>query len=461
MAKRNLIRVIQREAFGEMDFKLKANPLKSLDPFLDGSNLLRVGGRLSKASEAYDTKHPVILPKSSQLSRLIALNCHEKVAHQGRNLTMNQIRSAGYWIVGCRKIVASLINKCVTCVRHRGTPKGQKMADLPEERVSPSPPFTYCGIDCFGPFSVREGRREMKRYGLLITCLASRAIHIETLDDLSTDAFLNGLRCFIAIRGKVRLIRCDQGTNFVGAKNELQENLKKLDLESITRKLLEHECEFQFNPPSASHMGGVWERQIRSVRSVLSGILEQSTSTRLDTSSLRTLMYEVMAIVNSRPLTTENLERADGPLPLSPNNLLTAKSGIVMPPPPGHFERADLYLRKRWRRVQYLVDLFWTRWKKEYLQILQVRNKWHKPQRNLCKGDIVLLQEEATCRSDWKMGKVTETLLGDDGFVRRVKVLVATPALDAKGKPLQQRTYLERPVHKLVVILRQEDSSEF
>jgi len=457
-AERNLIRVIQKEKFEETcELKSRSHPLQNLDPFHDNDNVLRVGGRLRKTSEMYGVKHPAILPKNSHLSHLIAAHHHQKTAHQGRNMTINEIRSGGYWIVGCRRVVSSLINKCVTCNKHRGKNRGQKMADLPEERVEPSPPFTYCGLDCFGPFIVKEGRREMKRYGLIFTCLAMRAIHIEVLDDLTTDSFLNGLRCFIAIRGKVRMIRCDQGTNFVGAKHELKENLKKLDQEAITSKLLDLECEFKLNPPSSSHMGGVWERQIRNVRNVLTGILDSGS--RLDTSSLRTVMYEAMAIVNSRPLTVENLERADGPLPLTPNHLLTMKSGVVMPPPPGKFDREDLYLKKRWRRVQFLVNLFWTRWKREYLQTLQTRNTWQQTQRNVRMGDIVLLQEDGICRTDWKVAKVVETYASDDGLIRKVRLLMATSQLDKQGKPKQQRTYLERPVHKLVVLLPDERST--
>ncbi len=132
------------------------------------------------------------------------------------------------------------------------------MADLPKERTEASPPFTYCGIDCFGPFIVKEGRKELKRYGLLFTCLCSRAVHIETLDDLTADAFMNALRVFIAIRGPVRQLRCDQGTNFMGARREFSELLKGMDQE----RLRAISCEFVVNVPSASHMGGVWERQI-------------------------------------------------------------------------------------------------------------------------------------------------------------------------------------------------------
>ncbi|CAM4729270.1 unnamed protein product [Leuciscus chuanchicus] len=204
----------------------------------------------------------------------------------------------------------------------------QKMADLPPERMEATPPFTYSGMDCFGPFNVKDGRKELKRYGLLFTCMCSRAIHIEVLDDLSTDAFLNALRCFIAIRGNVSQLRSDQGTNFVGARNEFQELMKGMDRERVK----ELGCNFVMNPPASSHMGGVWERQIRTVRNVLTSILDQSAG-RLDSSSLRTFLYEVMAAVNSRPLTTEHLNDPLGPEPLTPNHILTMKSSIIAPPP--------------------------------------------------------------------------------------------------------------------------------
>jgi hypothetical protein len=201
LGEKALIKAIQREAFENTN---DSKVLKDLDPFRDEDDVLRVGGRLTKSSEPYAVKHPVILPRQSHISYLIALHLHEATAHQGRSLTMNEIRARGFWIVGCRRVVSSLINRCITCIKHRGRAKGQKMSDLPEERVEPSPPFTYCALDCFGPFVVKEGRKEVKRYGLIITCLAMRAVHIEVLDDLTTDSFINGLRCLIALRGKVR-----------------------------------------------------------------------------------------------------------------------------------------------------------------------------------------------------------------------------------------------------------------
>lgn len=178
-----------------------------LDPILD-NGLLRVGGRLRKSSSAsFELKHPVILPKEGIVTQLILDHCHKKTQHQGRGQTLNDLRANGYWTIGASKVVAKHIKCCVTCRKVRGPTELQRMADLPVDRLEPSPPFSYTGVDCFGPFYTKQGRKNCKRYGLLFTCLSSRAIHIEMLDDLTTDAFLNAVICFLAIRGTVRQIR--------------------------------------------------------------------------------------------------------------------------------------------------------------------------------------------------------------------------------------------------------------
>ncbi|KAL7857336.1 hypothetical protein SRHO_G00162350 [Serrasalmus rhombeus] len=367
-AEATIISLVQREAFAEEIQTLqhrkelvKTSKLHKLNPFLDEQGILRVGGRLTHADLHHHIKHPAVLPAKGHVTRLLIQHYHQQVQHQGRGITVNELRANGFWILGCSHAVSSCINKCVKCRRFRRSTENQLMADLPRDRMEETPPFTYCGIDCFGPFYVKDGRKESKRYGLLFTCLCSRAVHIELLEEMTTDFFIIALRAFIAIRGNVRQLRCDQGTNFVGARREFIEALKEMDQERL--KILG--CEFFMNPPSASHMGGAWERQIRTIRSVLTSILDQS-SNRLDTSSLRTYFYEVMAIINSRPLTAHLLNDPMGPQPLSPNHILTMKSSIILPPP-GKFEREDLYLRKRWRKVQHLANEFWSRWRKEYL----------------------------------------------------------------------------------------------
>ncbi len=264
---------------------------------------------------------------------------------------------------------------------------------------------------------------------------------------MTTDSFINALRAFIAIRRNVHQLRCDQGSNFVGARREFGELMKGMDQERV--KALG--CEFLMNPPAASHMGGVWERQIRTVRSVLSVVFDQSAQ-MLDNTSLRTFLYEVMAIVNSRPLTTEHLNNPSGPEPLTPNHILTMKSTIILPPS-GPFTREEPDLRKRCRRVQYLANEFWTRWKKEYLLNLQPRQKWHKNRRNLKVNDIVLLQNDLAPRNEWILARVIEVYPGSDGRVRKLRLMVSDTTFDKKVKPITKTAFLERPIHKVVVLL--------
>ena len=269
------------------------------------------------------------------------------------------------------------------------------MANLPEDRLEPAPPFTFCAVDYFGPWHIKEGRREVKRYGVLFTCLASRAVHLEVASSLSTDSFLNAYRRFVGRRGPVRQLRSDQGTNFVGAKNELQQALSTLEHEKIRQELVKNNCDwvdFKMNVPGASHMGGAWERQIRTVRNVLASLLAQHAA-QLDDETLRTFMVEAEAIVNCRPLTVDTINSPQMPEPLTPSHLLTMKSKVILPPP-GEFQRADLYSRKRWRRVQFLVNEFWVRWRKDYFQSLSPRQRWVAMRRNLRVGDIVIIKDD-------------------------------------------------------------------
>ena len=147
----------------------KTSSLYRLDPFIDEDGVLRVGGRIRNASISYDVKHPVILPSKGHVTMLLVRHHHERISHQGRGITLNDLRSHGYWIIGGNSSVSRYISKCVTCRKLRGALEEQKMANLPEDRLEPAPPFTHCGVDYFGPFVIKEGRKELKRYGVLFT----------------------------------------------------------------------------------------------------------------------------------------------------------------------------------------------------------------------------------------------------------------------------------------------------
>ncbi len=206
------------------------------------------------------------------------------------------------------------------------------------------------------------------------------------------------------------------------------------------------------NTPSASHTGGIWERQIRTIRSVLTSILDQSAQ-RLDSASLRKFFYEVMAIINSRPLTTEHLNDPSGPQPLTPNHILTMKSSVILPPS-GEFVSEDVFIRKRWRKVQFLANVFWSRWRKEYLLNLQQRQKWHTCRRNAKVNDIVILKEDTAPRRQWKLAKVIEVHTGTDG--NYFMYLCVSYSLCLLYLCIQFSRYLElvdyKPVNKSSVI---------
>ncbi|XP_070550848.1 uncharacterized protein [Ptychodera flava] len=314
------------------------------------------------------------------------------------------------------------------------------MADLPSDRTEKTPPFTNVGMDVFGPWAIasrktRAGTSEAKRWAVIFVCLYTTAVHIEVIDSMDTSSFINALRRFIAIRGNIKKLRCDQGTNFIGAKNELQAAAKELDQDRIKKFLTTRDCEWIFNPPHASHFGGIWERQIGTIRGVLDSMHYQLGKQQYTHDLLTTLMAEASAIVNSRPITTVSSD-ANDPQALTPNMLLTMKTQSPTPPP-GSFVQQDIYSRKRWRRVQYLADQFWIRWRKEYLQSRQPRPKWNKSTINVKEGDVVLLREKEYARNSWPLARIVKVYPSNDNKVRKVDVMIY--------KDGEHRTYL-RPI---------------
>jgi hypothetical protein len=281
---------------------------------------------------------------------------------------------------------------------------------------------------------MKRGRTELERYGCLFTFLTLKAIHIEVVHSLETDLFILALQRFVCRRGQVEIIRSDNATNFVGAANEIRRAIEKeWNHEKISSFLRQRHIEWRFNPPAASHMGGVWERQIRSVRKVLQAVVKEQG---VDDESLPTLMCLVESIINGRPLTTVSDDHRDLE-PLTPNHLLLLRPDAIVPP--DQFVKEDLYCRKRWRQVQFLADLFWRRWIREYLPTLQLRKKWMTPVRNFEVGDVVVVIDNNAPRNVWQLGRVTQTFRGPDGLVRSVELVTKSAKL-------------VRPVNKICLI---------
>lgn len=430
----------------------RSNLLK-LHPVLDQEGILRIGGRAQKSSAiSFLEKHPIILPKDSPLAQLLVREIHEHSHHRGRSHTLTAIREKGFWVVSCARLVKTAIQRCITCKALKGYAEGQKMGELPAPRLENTAPFSNVGIDCFGPFLVKERRTELKRYGLIFTCLYSRAVHVEILDDMTTDCFLNALRCFIALRGAVSSIYCDNGTNFVGGKNELTKSLIEMADGSAKQYSAEKQIKFVTSTPSASHQGGVWERQIRSIRSVLNEIFRTRPG-RMDSSMLRTAFYEAMATVNSRPLSLLDLNNPET-LPLTPNCLINGKPEPTNAPP-GVFSEAE-YSQKRWKRVQAISEEFWRKWRDGYYKDITARQTWKEDHENLKVGDVVLVMDKDLPRNHWKLGIVDQVHPGDDGLVRKATVRLANCWLDNRGKQLAAATLLQRPVQKLILLVKKQ-----
>lgn len=410
----------------------KDSQICKLDPFLD-DGVIRVGGRLSKSAMPLEAKHPAVLHKDDWIAKLIVRHIHEETGHSGRSYILAKLRQR-YWIPRASSAIQKVISECRICRRLRAKAGEQKMANLPEERLLPDkPPFTNTGVDYFGPFEVSRGRRKVKRYGVLFTCMAIRAVHLEVAHSLDTSSCINAIRRFLSRRGQVSVLRSDNGTNFIGAERELREALKALDQSKIQDAMLQKGITWMFNTPAASHHGGVWERQIRTVRKVLSSLLKQQT---LDEEGLQTLLCEVESIINDRPITTASNDPNDLEA-LTPNHLLLMKTQPNIPP--GVFSKEDIYTRRRWRQTQYMADLFWHRWIQEYLPLLQVRQKWTTVRRNFNLGDVVLIIDSSAPRNSWLMGRIIKMMPDSEGTVRSVYVKTKTSTL-------------ERPITKLCLL---------
>jgi len=435
-----LLQRAQSECFPEEFNALKTNKsiprsskLLPLSPEYDPDlGLIRVGGRLRRAAESLDqySIHPIILDPKHPITKLIIKHYDEKLLHPGCERVLGELRRR-YWILRGRQAIRQHQHQCRDCQRWRANPVIPKMADLPPARLRLfKPPFWSTGIDCFGPFTVKIGRRTEKRWGLLFKCLTTRCIHIELLDSMDADTFLMAFRRFVSRRGKPFELLSDCGTNFKAGEAELRNAFQAM-APDLKHQLARTQVNFQFNPPSAPHFGGSWEREIKSIKMALRVVLGNQPTTE---TVLHTVLIEVEGILNSKPLAYISSDLAD-PDPVTPNLLLMGRPDSSLPQ--AIYCSSELLGKRRWRHSQILADQFWSAFIKFYLPNLQARQKWETDKENLDSGQVVMIVDPQLPRASWPIGRITETYPGKDGKVRTTKVII------------QGREYI-RPVSRII-----------
>lgn len=439
-AELKVLQQAQQQSFPE-DYKLLAagkpvspsSRLRTLAPVLDQtSGLIRVGGRLRRLEGLDLPLHPVVLDSSNPVTHLLIQKYDGDLCHPGPERVFAELRRS-YWILRGREAVRKHQRACAACQRWRGQPSIPRMADLPAARLRlHKPAFYSTGVDCFGPIMVKAGRRQEKRWGIIFKCLTTRAVHLDLLKSMDSDAYLMALRRFVARRGSPAELWSDQGTNFKGAERELKEAFEEM-VPALQQQLARQKIKFNFNPPAAPHFGGVWEREIRSVKSALYTCVGAQP---VPEEVLLTVLVEVEAILNSKPLGYVSSDIAD-PDPVTPNSLLMGRPDGSLPPVV--YPETEMLSRRRWRHSQILADQFWSRFIREYLPGLQTRQKWQSSPPNLPDQAVVVLVEPHLPRAQWPVGRVVNVHRSDDGCIRSADINI-------------NGHILTRPVTRLVML---------
>ncbi|XP_029163314.1 uncharacterized protein LOC114934768 [Nylanderia fulva] len=455
-ALRVAVRCVQRHAFSREHKQLTegrsvdgGSRILSLTPFMDEHGIIRVGGRISNAALPYDARHPMLLPKSHRLTTLIIQREHVKNLHSGLQATMHAMRRR-FWPLAARSAVRKTIYNCVTCFKCKPVVSQALMADLPAQRVTASRPFTHSGVDYAGPILLKEGKRRNaklhKAYISVFVCFSTRAVHLEIVTDLTSEAFLGAFKRFISRRGKPACVYSDNGTTFVGARKQIKElydliNDNNTQL-AMRRFMRDNEINWHFIPPHAPHVGGLWEAAVKSAKFHINRIIGNANLTYEE---MQTVLCEIEAVLNSRPLT---------PLSEDPNDLHCITPGhFLIGAALNSFPVADLTKENpsrllRWQRVEQLRQHFWKRWSTEYLHTLIERQKWKASKGQQLKiGQLAMVQQPGLGPLQWLTGRVQQLHPGPDGIARTATLRTA------KGQ-------LTRPLTKLAILPIDEASAD-
>ncbi|XP_071035186.1 uncharacterized protein [Parasteatoda tepidariorum] len=391
----------------------------SLSPFLDSDKILRLGGRLKHSELSINTKHPMLLPKSHHVTKLLIEYYHKLSLHAGTSVVLSLMRQK-FWFISGRDTVRKTLRNCLTCLKINATPSSQLMGDLPRERVTLSRTFQLCGIDFAGPVITKpnlpRSKITMKSYIALFICLTTKAVHLELVSILSTEAFLTLFRRFIAGRGLPSVVFSDNATYFKGAQAFLKSLYSIVRSNSIQDFAIENQIHWHNIPPLSPHFGGLWEANIKSTKRHLIKVCGSAT---LNFEELTTLLTQIQSCLNSRPLCPLSSEPQDFEAP-TPGHFIIGAPLLAIS------ERETtpaMSLKSRWMLVQRLKDQFWSQWSNEYLHTLQTRSKWTGTSTNVAVGDLVLLKTDwISTPLKWTSARILRTFPGSDGLVRVVEV---------------------------------------
>ncbi|GAB0086366.1 hypothetical protein DMENIID0001_004160 [Sergentomyia squamirostris] len=396
--------------------------IRQLSPFIDDHGLLRVGGRLQRSNEFYSTCHPVLLARG-EVASLIVRAEHRRLKHAGPQQLLYSLRGR-YWILSARVMCRQVVRGCLICFRMRPPIHTQIMGELPSQRVSDPIPFVATGIDFAGPIFIRRGHYAtvtlIKTYICVFVCLATRAVHLEVVSDLSTEAFIACLRRFIARRSTPTDLYSDNATNFTGASRELNRLFSQSQSQAeILTEAANLKINWHFQPPLAPHHGGLWEAAVKSMKHHLHRVMGTEKFTLEE---LHTVVTQIEGIMNSRPLTEMSGDPSE-PRALTPGHFLIGRPIMDFPSPAlTHIPVGRL---DTWQRVQRLVQEFGRRWRRDYLTALQRRTRWQRASPNLKIGDVVVVFEESSPSLKWPLGRIVDIHPGPDRRVRVVTVQTA------------------------------------
>ncbi|XP_058128358.1 uncharacterized protein LOC131291530, partial [Anopheles ziemanni] len=394
-----LIRLAQQDGFAAEINELKKgkqlkkqSALRRLTPFLDEKGILRVGGRLNFANLPFQSKHPALLPKDHPFPRLLAEHQHQILLHGGG---------------------------AIVAIQHQRTPvpAQQQMGQLPACRVTPGRPFAVTGIDYAGPIYLKPAHRRaaaLKAYICVFVCFATKAVHLELVGDLSTQGFIAALRRFTCRRGVPEHLHSDNGKNFEGAKNELLELFERFESEQeqshISTACAEQGITWHMIPPRAPHFGGLWEAAVKTAKRHL---FRQLGSTRLSYEGYITVLDQIEAAMNSRPL----LPMSDDPndlAALTPSHFLIGAKLTSIPDP------TDQQLKctplGHLQKLQLIVQKFWTHWRKEYLQEMLREARSIDKNDECIPGRMVILVDELLPTTRWPLARIIDVCPGKDGL---------------------------------------------